>query len=279
MTIEPALLTQVALYERTIAASLERIWENVLDWEHLPWLHRGSFLDVQLRTRDPEGWRALVGLAPGGAEAEIDVRLDRPRLRYMTRTCGGFGAGTEILTRLEPVTPHRTRIAVEFAVPSVAAAYADAMGAAYVKVYTRLWDEDEAMMVRRQVLLDTGDVVDVPTAERLDTDGWTEPHALGPVAALRRRLPVVVAARGRSFRLVEVDGAIVAHTTVCPHLGGPLAEVALEDGRITCPWHGYRFDVATGANVDGRRCRLPPAPRVEVDAASGEAFLTWDAPA
>ncbi|TMP97098.1 MAG: hypothetical protein E6L09_13880 [Verrucomicrobia bacterium] len=29
-------------------ASLERIWENVRDWEHLPWLHRRSFLDIQL---------------------------------------------------------------------------------------------------------------------------------------------------------------------------------------------------------------------------------------
>src|SRR2546428_8750866 len=83
-------LTLVATYRRTIRASLERIWENVLDWEHLPWLHRGSFLDVQLRARDPEGWRALVALAPGAAEAEIDVRLDRPRLRYLTRTSGGF---------------------------------------------------------------------------------------------------------------------------------------------------------------------------------------------
>jgi nitrite reductase/ring-hydroxylating ferredoxin subunit len=274
-----APLVQVALYERVIAASLERIWENVLDWEHLPWLHRTSFLDVRLQSRDPEGWRALVALAPGGAEADIDVRLDRLQLRYLTRTCGGFGAGTEILTRLEPLSPHRTQIAVEFAVPGVAAAYADAMGAAYVEVYTRLWNEDEAMMVRRQALLDTGDVVDIPS-EPSTGDRWRpEPHPLGPVAELRRRLPVVVAAYGRSYRVVEVNGSIIAHTTVCPHLGGPLAGVAIEDGCITCPWHGYRFDVRTGSNVDGRRCRLSPAPRVEIDEATGEAFLAWAGPA
>jgi hypothetical protein len=28
----------VATYERTVRASLDRVRENVLDWEHLPWL-------------------------------------------------------------------------------------------------------------------------------------------------------------------------------------------------------------------------------------------------
>jgi len=36
-------LTLVTTYQRTIHASLERIWENVCDWEHLPWLYRSSF--------------------------------------------------------------------------------------------------------------------------------------------------------------------------------------------------------------------------------------------
>ena len=29
-------LTRVATYERLIRAPEERVWENVLDWEHLP---------------------------------------------------------------------------------------------------------------------------------------------------------------------------------------------------------------------------------------------------
>ena len=36
-------LISVAVYRRRIGASLERVWENVRDWEHLPWLHRQSF--------------------------------------------------------------------------------------------------------------------------------------------------------------------------------------------------------------------------------------------
>ena len=91
--------------------------------------------------------------------------------------------------------------------------------------------------------------------------------------ALRARLPLVVAFGDDEYRLVEVAGEIVVHTTVCPHLGGPLAECELDGGTITCPWHGYRFDVRSGANVDGRPCRLAAAPRVVIDPTTREVSL------
>lgn len=37
----------------------------------------------------------------------------------------------------------------------------------------------------------------------------------------------------------------------CSHRGGPLSEGALRDGVVTCPWHGSRFDIATGEVVEG----------------------------
>ena len=263
-------LTEVAVYRRTIGASLERVWENVLDWEHLPWLHRASFLDVRLLDAGREGWRARVVLAPRGApqEAEIDVRLDRPRLQYLARTTAGAGAGTEILTRLQPSAPRTTGITVSFGVPAVAPSNAAAIGAAYVHVYTRLWDEDEGMMRRRQALLDGSAPDEAPEVARA-----AEPVRLGPVARLRARLPVLIQAYGRTVRLIDVDGEILAHDTVCPHLGGPLDEAAVEDGCVRCPWHGYRFDVRSGRNPDGRSCRLAPALAVAIDPASGEAWL------
>ncbi len=46
--IHPIQKTSVGFYRRTIRASLSRVWENVLDWEHLPWLHRSSFSDIKL---------------------------------------------------------------------------------------------------------------------------------------------------------------------------------------------------------------------------------------
>lgn len=58
-------------------------------------------------------------------------------------------------------------------------------------------------------------------------------------------------------RSVEVDGAVVAVCNVdgrfyafdgaCPHAGGPLGEGFLQGTTLTCPWHGWQFDVATGS--------------------------------
>ena len=82
---------------------------------------------------------------------------------------------------------------------------------------------------------------------------------------MRVRLPIVVTVGDREYRVVEVDGVLHAHVTVCPHSLGPLGAVDVRVGVIECPWHGYRFDVRTGANLDGHGCRLSPAPRVHVD--------------
>jgi nitrite reductase/ring-hydroxylating ferredoxin subunit len=81
---------------------------------------------------------------------------------------------------------------------------------------------------------------------------------------------------GEPFRILELeDGVLVAHSTICPHWLGPLEEVMPEDGILRCPWHGYRFDLRTGANADGRGCRLAPAPRVFVDPVTDEASLLY----
>jgi hypothetical protein len=151
-------LTLVATYRRTIHASLERIWENVLDWEHLPWLHRKSFAAIQLLEQTPEGWRARVTLAPAEKkrEAVIVIAADMPNLRYWSRTVEGQGAGNGVLTCLNPVSQQATDIVVEFYAPSLPPDKAHALGNSYLRLYEQLWDEDERMMQRRQILLDRG---------------------------------------------------------------------------------------------------------------------------
>jgi hypothetical protein len=149
--------TLVATYRRTILASLERIWENVRDWEHLPWLHRSSFSSIHLLEQTPDSWRARITLPPANMPrgAVIELQIDQANLRYWSRTVEGQGAGGEILTCLKPLEERTTDIVVEFRVPGVKAERAEAVGAAYLRLYTRLWDEDERMMRRRQELLDT----------------------------------------------------------------------------------------------------------------------------
>jgi phenylpropionate dioxygenase-like ring-hydroxylating dioxygenase large terminal subunit len=41
-------LTLAATYTREVRAGIDRIWENVLDWEHLPALHEIYFSRVAL---------------------------------------------------------------------------------------------------------------------------------------------------------------------------------------------------------------------------------------
>jgi nitrite reductase/ring-hydroxylating ferredoxin subunit len=47
--------------------------------------------------------------------------------------------------------------------------------------------------------------------------------------------------------VVWIEDEIVAMPGVCPHEDVGLAEGELgEDGVLTCPGHGYRFELATG---------------------------------
>lgn len=51
---------------------------------------------------------------------------------------------------------------------------------------------------------------------------------------------------GKVIALFHVDGTFHALDGVCPHAGGPLADGKLTGCMVTCPWHGWQFDVATG---------------------------------
>jgi nitrite reductase/ring-hydroxylating ferredoxin subunit len=51
---------------------------------------------------------------------------------------------------------------------------------------------------------------------------------------------------GQPVCLAYSKGKYYAIRNTCTHLGGPLAQGKLEDGVVECPWHGSRFDLATG---------------------------------
>jgi nitrite reductase/ring-hydroxylating ferredoxin subunit len=251
----------VATYARRVAAPLERVWENVLDWEHLPYLHHESFCAIELEEAGAWGWRARVALPPQErpSRLRIEVRIDRGTRCYVTRTLEGAGAGTEIVTSLATPDAAQTDVSVAFHVPGLAGAARAAVGRGYVQLYARLWDQDEAMMARRTALL-AGRTASAPKP------GPRPPLALGPADALRARLPLRVDVGGDAFRVLAHEGRLLAHPLVCPHLGGPLEDARVEDGAVVCPWHGYRFDCTTGRGPEGQRCRMPVVAKVEVGA-------------
>ncbi len=55
-----------------------------------------------------------------------------------------------------------------------------------------------------------------------------------------------VEAAGQKIALYNVSGKIYATTNACAHRGGPLGEGDLDGTCVTCPWHGWSFDVTTG---------------------------------
>ncbi len=238
-------------YTRRVGASLARIRENVLDWEHLPALHGSSFAACDLIDCDADGWRVRI----------VNKGSDRPQLLklfmaadtsgYRVLTEAGTGAGSEIRVALTPLAPHATDIIVEYHVPEADPARRAVIGRGFVAVYEQLWDEDEAMMQAREAAL-------TPRAKapmRVD---------FGPEAALQ--LPLVFDLGGGRFRLIRHHGGLVAHSLACPHWLGPLDGLVDAAGCVTCPWHGYRFDVVTGRSADGRALRLAPAPTIRCEA-------------
>lgn len=50
----------------------------------------------------------------------------------------------------------------------------------------------------------------------------------------------------RVIAVFNVDGTLYALDGICPHAGGPLAKGRLTGQVVTCPWHGWQFDVPTG---------------------------------
>lgn len=49
--------------------------------------------------------------------------------------------------------------------------------------------------------------------------------------------------------LANVGGKFHAISNTCLHRGGPLGQGSLDGGVVTCPWHGWQFNVATGKTV------------------------------
>lgn len=259
-------LRQVATYDRVIGASLERAWENVRDWEHLPHLHSSSFRSIDLIDRGSFGWRARIGLHPSPNEIVLELVIDASGDRYVSRTLEGPGAGTEIWTTLAPAESAQdaTQVGVSFKLPGLGAAsdaQAEAIGVAYRTLYTKLWDEDEGMMRRRAQALDQRSRR-AERAQRIE---------LGPFDALHAKLPLDVDEGGRRVRVALDNGQLFAHSTVCPHWLGPLVE---SEEKLVCPWHGYRFGL-DGRSCDGRALSIEAPPRIEIDAGDGSVALVW----
>jgi nitrite reductase/ring-hydroxylating ferredoxin subunit len=60
-----------------------------------------------------------------------------------------------------------------------------------------------------------------------------------------------VAAEGKTLLVSKSGDRYCAIENKCPHLGLPLAKGKVSNGQITCPFHGSKFDLCSGQNVEG----------------------------
>ncbi|MFN7973148.1 MAG: Rieske (2Fe-2S) protein [Acidobacteriota bacterium] len=84
----------------------------------------------------------------------------------------------------------------------------------------------------------------------------------------------VVDVGGKPVALFNDEGTFHAIHNTCVHRGGPLGDGDLAGNIVTCPWHGWEYDVTTGA------CQTNPQAKVasyEVKL-EGDEILVSDTP-
>ena len=69
---------------------------------------------------------------------------------------------------------------------------------------------------------------------------------------------------GEDVLVANVGGKIYGIGGKCTHRGGPLDEGELEETEVICPWHGGRFDLATGKAVAPPPVKDEPSFEVQV---------------
>jgi len=70
----------------------------------------------------------------------------------------------------------------------------------------------------------------------------------------------VVTVNGQELLLLNIKGEIFACENECPHQGSPLHSGIVKDGHLSCPRHGYRFNLKSGACLDNPALTLKVFP-------------------
>jgi len=90
-------------------------------------------------------------------------------------------------------------------------------------------------------------------------------------------LPTINEARnfpcnGKMICIVNVWGKLNAMDNECLHQGGSLGQGMVEDGKIVCPWHAWKWEPNTGVAVDHPDQKLKTYP-IKVE--NGEVFIDF----
>ena len=83
----------------------------------------------------------------------------------------------------------------------------------------------------------------------------------GPEGEIPEGGSKVVQVKEHAIAIFRHGGTLYAIENTCPHQGGPLGEGYLEaNGVVSCPWHGWTFDLKTGVSPLDRDVRVGSYP-------------------
>jgi nitrite reductase/ring-hydroxylating ferredoxin subunit len=94
----------------------------------------------------------------------------------------------------------------------------------------------------------------LPGSEAAVEDGWTRLAPLDDFVAGKAHEVTVF---GHPVVCVRMGDEVHAVDGYCPHRGMPLGDGHVEGEVLMCIWHGFEYDVRTGAPVWPDNCGLP----------------------
>ena len=87
-----------------------------------------------------------------------------------------------------------------------------------------------------------------------DSDGFV---MVAEVTDMPEKRGIITILSGDRVAVFKYDGKISAISNACQHQNGPLGEGRIIDGLVTCPWHGFQYDPATGCSPPPFTERVP----------------------
>lgn len=250
-------LVSLGSFDHDVGVPLERMIENVLDYEHFPNIHPADFKSSDLLQSGPKWLRMRFGNSDGSHSQVLSIVHPSNTRWTFDFEHGGPHEGLLIHQEATIVDDQRISVRISFFLrePPRSEAVRKALFQVFRARLQMLYNQDAVIMRQRQ------DALDRRTARTTDVvDG-----SLGSVEDVRERAPFRFTLDGRRFWVRQRNGELEAFAAECPHMFGPLAcPREGEDDEVVCPWHRYRFDAGTGSSTDGRGIRLPRPPQLVV---------------
>lgn len=74
-------------------------------------------------------------------------------------------------------------------------------------------------------------------------ESWVE---VAKSSAVAEGVAIEVVVEGQVLAIFRHEDQLFAMDGMCAHQGGPIAEGEVAHGCVTCPWHGWQYELKTG---------------------------------